>query len=116
MGNIMKRALIAAAVFAALSAAGAEEYFMGEGGRGLSVSVEKPQVQNVGDYVSWLPDYASNVISDGIKMYFSIAVVERHYEATLSSALAHEKGAEYADDGVEVMSEGVWFIIWDGLI
>lgn len=44
--NMMKRALIAAAVFAALSAAGAEEYFMGEGGKGLSVSVEKPKVQN----------------------------------------------------------------------
>lgn len=76
---VIRKALAVLLASVAAMAIAAEDYFTGEGGKGLSISVEKPAVQNVGDDVSWLPDYANNVISDSIKKYSNIEVVERRY-------------------------------------
>lgn len=101
----MKRfiAILVAAI--PLSCLDAEGYFQGTGGKGESISVESPKMQNVGDDVSWLPDYVNNVISDDVKKYSQIEVVEQRYENAVVSALAREEGGEYEyDDGEDTVN------------
>lgn len=78
----------------------AQNFYTGNGGRGMRLEVEKPQVENVGSDVSWIPNFVANMVSDTIAKYSAIQIVDNYNEQRVVAARVRDESAAFDESAV----------------
>ena len=84
--------------FAVLSvSAFCEALFTGDGRKDLSVQVESPELNNIGENSAWIPQFVVNTISDDIGKYSAITIVDVQNAKKVAEAQKRDESG-LADD------------------
>ena len=70
-------------------------FYIGDGGKDLSIEVGNPTLTNIGDDAAWIPSFVVNSLSDDIKKYSAITVIERRNLSQVTAANVADSSVLY---------------------
>lgn len=79
------------------------EYYEGDGGKDITIEIQKPDIINIMEDSAWIPEFVINTLQDDITKYSSISVVDIQNIDRISQALARDESSIFSeDDFVEI--------------
>lgn len=87
-------------VFIFVSFSYSTKYYEGDGGKNLIIEISKPDLTNIGDESTWIPDFVVNTIIDDITRYSSISIVDTHNIDKISESLARDESGAFSDKNI----------------
>ena len=87
-------------VFIFVSFSYSTKYYEGDGGKNLIIEISKPDLTNIGDESTWIPDFVVNTIIDDITRYSSISIVDTHSIDKISESLARDESGAFSDKNI----------------
>ena len=84
-------------VFIFVSFSYSTKYYEGDGGKNLIIEISKPDLTNIGDESTWIPDFVVNTIIDDITRYSSISIVDTHNIDKISESLARDESGAFSE-------------------
>ncbi len=91
------RIVLVLSLFLIFPKAFGEALFTGDGRSDLSLQVENPALQNIGDDSTWIPDFVVNSISDDIKKYSNIQVSDVYNAKKIVDAQKRDESPIFND-------------------
>jgi hypothetical protein len=91
-----KRLILAAACLLGAFTLGAQDYYTGDGGKGISLTVLAPEGKNLADNDGYLPDLVQSVLSGDFTKYSAMSVMDWQ---SLSKVLKETENMVYAESG-----------------
>ena len=64
------------------------EYYEGDGGKDITIEIQKPDIINIMEDSAWIPEFVINTLQDDITKYSSISVVDIQNIDRISQASA----------------------------